>query len=74
MKGSSVYVTAKELEALHDVTGYLTALLEGTTGDASHLIAAKDGLHSVIEKAEKSKRAAARRDTISAALRVADNT
>ena len=56
------------------MTGYLTALLEGTTGDASHLIAAKEGLHSVIEKAEKSKRAAARRDTISAALRVADNT
>lgn len=73
MKGSSVYVTAQELEALHDVTGYLSAILEATSGDATHLIAAKAGLHSVIEKAQKSKRAAARRSTIQAALRTAEN-
>lgn len=73
MKGSSVYVSALELEALHDVTGYLTATIEATSGDAAHLIAAKAGLHSVIEKAQKSKRAAARRSTIKAALIVAEN-
>lgn len=73
MKGSSAYVIAQELEALRDVTGYLSAILEGTSGDATHLIAAKAALHSVIEKAEKSRRATARRNTIKAALLAADN-
>ncbi|MBX8493129.1 hypothetical protein K5D42_24990 [Pseudomonas cichorii] len=73
MKGSSVYITAQELEALNDVTGYLSAILEGAD-DATHLIAAKAGLHSVIEKAQKSMRSAARRSTIKAALRSAENT
>lgn len=73
MKGSSVYVTAQELEALHDITGYLSAIVEATSGDATHLIAAKAGLHSVIEKAEKSRRRATGRATIKAALRVAEN-
>lgn len=72
MKGSSVYVTAQELEALHDITGYLSAIVEATSGDATHLIAAKAGLHSVIEKAEKSRRRAARSDTIKAVLRDAE--
>ncbi|RMN21132.1 hypothetical protein ALQ64_02829 [Pseudomonas cannabina] len=73
MKGSSVYITAHELEALNDVTGYLSAILEASDG-ATHLIAAKAGLHSVIEKAQKSMRSAARRSTIRAALRAAENT
>ena len=73
MKGSSVYITAQELEALNDVTGYLSAILEAASDDATHLIAAKAGLHSVIEKAEKSRRATTRRNTIKAALRAADN-
>ena len=73
MKGSSAYVTAQELEALRDVTGYLSAILEGTSGDATHLIAAKSALHSVIEKAEKSRRATTRRDTIKTALRAAED-
>lgn len=73
MKGSSVYINGQELEALHDVTGYLSAILENASGDASHLIEAKAGLHSVIEKAEKSRRTAIRRGTIKAALRVAEN-
>ncbi|WP_426158117.1 hypothetical protein [Pseudomonas sp. TSRC2-2] len=73
MKGSSAYVTAQELEGLRDVTGYLSAMLEGTSGDASHLIAAKAALHSVIEKAEKSRRSTSRRDTIKVALRAAED-
>ena len=72
MKGSSVYITAQELEALHDVTSYLSAIIEAAD-NAAHLIAAKTGLHSVIDKAEKSKRAAARRSMIKTALRVAEN-
>ncbi|MDY1103287.1 hypothetical protein [Pseudomonas aeruginosa] len=78
MKGSSVYVTAKELEALHDVTGYLSTILEAASGDCTELIEAKAGLHSVIEKAEKSRRLASRRvtrrNTIKAALQAADNS
>ena len=73
MKGSSAYVTAQELEGLRDVTGYLSAMLEGTSGDASHLIATKAALHSVIEKAEKSRRSTSRRDTIKVALRAAED-
>lgn len=73
MKGSSVYITAEELAALHDVTGYLSALLEGVSGDATHLIAAKSGLHSVIDKAERSKRMSTRRLTIKAAIRSAED-
>jgi DNA-binding phage protein len=73
MKGSSVYVTAKELESLHDISSYLSAILEASSGDVAHLIAAKSGLHSVIEKAGKSKRAAVRRKAINAALRAAEN-
>lgn len=63
----------RKLEALRDVTGYLSAILEGTSGDATHLIAAKSALHSVIEKAEKSRRATTRRDTIKTALRAAED-
>lgn len=72
MTGSSIYISAQELEALNDVTGYLSALLEASD-NAAHLIAAKAGLHSVIEKAEKSRRSTARRSTIKAALRAAEN-
>jgi len=54
MKGSSVYITPHELEALNDVTGYLSAIIEASD-DATHLIAAKTGLHSVIEKAQMSQ-------------------
>jgi hypothetical protein len=74
VKGSNVYVTAQELEALHEVTAYLSAILEATSGDATDLVAAKAGLHSVIQKAEKSRRLATRRNTIKAALRAADNS
>ena len=73
MKGSSVYVTAQELEALHDATSYLSAILEASSGDAAHLMPAKAGLHTVIGKAEKSKRTMTRRSTIKAALRAAEN-
>ena len=74
MKGSSVYITAQELEALHDATSYLSAILEAASGDATHLIATKTGLHSLIEKAQKASRSAARRTTLKAALRAAENT
>ena len=53
MKGSSVYVSAQELEALQDATSYLSAILEASSGDAKNLIAAKAALHSIIEKAQK---------------------
>lgn len=31
MKGSSVYVSVQELEALHDAASYLSAILEAST-------------------------------------------
>ena len=74
MKGSSVYVSAKELEALHDAASYLSAILEASSGDAANLIAAKEGLHSIIEKAQKSSRSTSRRTTLKAALRAAENS
>lgn len=74
MKGSSVYVSAQELEALHDAASYLSAILEASSGDAANLIAAKAGLHSIIEKAQKSSRSTTRRTTLKAALRAAENS
>ncbi|KPB36954.1 hypothetical protein PsaNZ64_00375 [Pseudomonas syringae pv. actinidiae] len=73
MKGSSVYVSAQELEALHDAASYLSAILEASSGDAANLIAAKAGLHSIIDKAQRGSRAFARRATVNAALRAAEN-
>ena len=72
MKGSSVYVSSQELEALHDAAGFLSAILEASSGDASNLIAAKAGLHSIIDKAGKAAQASARRTTLKAALRAAE--
>tara|TARA_B100002003_G_scaffold251499_1_gene295419 strand:- start:70 stop:267 length:198 start_codon:yes stop_codon:yes gene_type:complete len=61
MKGANVYVTAQELKALHEVTGYLSALLEAAPDDVTELVAAKAGLHSVIGKAERSRCQSGRR-------------
>lgn len=74
MKGSSVYVSAQELEALHDAASYLSAILEASSGDAANLIAAKAGLHSIIEKAQKSSRSTTRRTTLKTALQAAENS
>lgn len=74
MKGSSVYVSAQELEALHDAASYLSAILEASSGDAEIIIAAKAGLHSIIEKVQKSSRSTTRRTTLKAALRAAENS
>ncbi|MEC4242337.1 MULTISPECIES: hypothetical protein [Pseudomonas] len=74
MKGSSVYVSTQELEALHDAASYLSAILEASSGDAENLIAAKAGLHSIIEKAQKSSRSTTRSTTLKAALRAAENS
>jgi len=68
MKGSSIYVSAPELEALHDAASYLSAILEAASGDTANLIAAKAGLHSIIEKMQ----ASARRTKVKAALRAAE--
>lgn len=73
MKGSSVYITAQELEALQDAASYLSAILEASSGDAANLIAAKTDLHSIIDKAQKGSRVVARRATLKAALRAAEN-
>ncbi|KAA0943586.1 hypothetical protein FQ182_24295 [Pseudomonas sp. ANT_H4] len=72
MKGSCV--SAQELEALHDAASYLSAILEASSGDAANLIAAKAGLRSIIEKAQKSSRSTTRRTTLKAALRAAQNS
>jgi len=37
MKGSSVYITAQELEALHDATSYLSAILLFPRGSRSYV-------------------------------------
>jgi hypothetical protein len=74
MKGSSVYVSAQELEALHNAASYLGAIFEASSGDDKNLIAAKAGLHSIIEKAQKSGRSTTRRATFKAALRAAENS
>lgn len=70
-KGARIYLSAVELESLHAANGYLSALLEAASGDAAELIATKQGLFSVIEKAWRAQRSAGRRKTVKAALRAA---
>lgn len=73
MKGATVYVAAQELEGLHEAASYLSAILEAASNNVTNLIDAKSCLHSLIEKAEKSRRSASRAKTIKAALRIAES-
>lgn len=75
-KGASVYLSAQELDALHTANDHLMGLLDSASDEAAiaDLIGAKTGLHRIIEKARKSRRAAKSRTTLKAALQSAENT
>lgn len=71
MKGSNIYLSADEVEALHDAASFLGALIESSSGDVPVLLKAKEGLHLIIDKADKARLATARRARVKMALNTA---
>jgi len=72
MSSGTIYVSAEELDALHEADGILYALFEATDGEATSLKLARDGLRSVIKKTQKAARAAGIRRLVRTALRHAE--
>lgn len=73
-KGANVYLSAQELDALHEAGSFLSGLLEASPGDVPELIAAKAGLHSIIDKVAKARNAEAKRSVVKKALGSIRNT
>jgi hypothetical protein len=72
MSGGTIYVSAEELDALHEADSILYALFEAADGEATGLKFARDGLRSVIEKTQKAAHAAGTRRLVRTALRYAE--
>lgn len=72
-KGVSVYLSAKELEAVEEADQYLMGLYESAGDETAmaDLVNTRNALRSIIEKAQKATRSTARREKIKAALRIA---
>ncbi|MFJ7794684.1 hypothetical protein [Pseudomonas sp. NPDC096950] len=69
MKGSSIYLSANEVEALHAAASYLGQLIESSSGEVPDLFSAKEGLHTIIDKADKARQATGRRARVKKALK-----
>ncbi|MFL1449169.1 hypothetical protein ACI77O_12310 [Pseudomonas tritici] len=70
-KGTRVYISAAEFEALLDAESYLSALLE-SADNVGNLVRAKQGLNSISEKVYAGVRASKRREQIKTALAIAE--
>ncbi|MGZ0787627.1 hypothetical protein ACXM5X_32315 [Pseudomonas saponiphila] len=70
-KGTTVYLSAADIEALHHAQDHLSTLLESAGVAVPELSQALAGVYAVLDKVSKARRARARGQVVARALKAA---
>lgn len=74
LKGAAIYLSAADIEALHHAHDHLSTRYESASVEVPELVQALAGVHSILDKVSKARKARTRGAVVAKALKVADNS